>query len=115
MRERRISREKVEALVREYEAVIADLRKEIEQKSDEIKALINQRSDTERQKVNVENCLIDTRKDFQDFIDNLPPYDKMQADFMLPRVYLDELESKGYQVNMLRPPIQRTKPKTKKK
>lgn len=115
MRERKISREKVESLIRQYEAVVADFRKEIEEKSNEIKHLISQNSDTERQKLNVENCLTDTRKDFQDFIDNLPPYDKMQADFMLPRVYLDELQSKGYEVSMLRPPVKRAKPTKKKK
>lgn len=111
MRERRISREKVEALTRQYEAVITDLRQEIEEKKNEIKQLIGQNADTERQKTQVENCLLDTRKDFQDFIDNLPPYDKTQADFMLPRVYLDELEHKGYQITMLRPPVKKMKKK----
>jgi len=114
MRERRISSEKVEALIRQYEAVVADLRKEIEEKANEIKKLVSEKTDTERQKLNVENCLIDTRKDFQDFIDNLPPYDTMQADFLLPRVYLDVLENKGYEVNMLRPPVKRSKTKKKK-
>lgn len=114
MRERRISQEKVTALVRQYEAVIVDLRKEIEEKNSEIKRLISEKSDTEKQKLNVENCLMDTRKDFQDFIDNLPPYDKTQADFMMSSVYLDVLENKGYEVSMLRPPVKRGKAKKKK-
>lgn len=108
-RERRIAQEKIDSLTRQFEAVIASLKQEIESKKEEIRILIIEKAEVERQKAQVENCLIDTRKDFQDFIDNLPPYHKMQADFMLPRLYLDELEKKGYQITPLRAPISRPK------
>ncbi|KAL4231451.1 hypothetical protein ACF0H5_009028 [Mactra antiquata] len=110
-RERRIAQEKLDSLTGQFEAVIASLKREIEAKQEEIRTLINQRSETERQKSHVENCLLDTRKDFQDFIDNLPPYQRMQADFMLPVIYLDELEKKGYHVTALRPQIIKQKKK----
>lgn len=111
-RERRIAKEKIDSITGQFEAVIAGLRKDIEAKENEIRKLNSQLMETERQKAEVEKCLLDTRKDFQDFIDNLPPYHKMQADFMLPRVYLDELEKKGYHITPLRAPL--NKP-TKKK
>ncbi|XP_052770516.1 uncharacterized protein LOC128210296 [Mya arenaria] len=112
-RERRIATEKILSLTRQYEAVIEELRTEITKREEEIKRIISEKAQTEKQKVHVENCLVDTRKDFQDFIDNLPAYDKMQADFLLPRVYLDELESKGYSITMLRLPVTKTVKKKK--
>lgn len=110
-RERRIAQEKIDSLTRQFEAVIASLKKEIEARKEEIQVLVIEKAETERQKTHVENCLLDTRKDFQDFIDNLPPYHKTQADFMLPRLYLDELEKKGYQITPLRAPVSRPKKK----
>lgn len=106
-RERRLATEKILALTRQYEAAIEQLRLEIQAHRDEIAQLKSDRTQTEKQKVHVENCLMDTRKDFQDFIDNLPPYDRTQADFLLSSVYLDDLENKGYAVTLLRPPVKR--------
>ena len=111
-RERRIAKELCDTLTRQFEAVVKKLNLEIEEKQTEIRKLINQITETEKSKSNVENCLVDTRKDFQDFIDSLPPFDRTQADFLIPIVYLDELERKGYDVKPLRPP--KTKKKTKK-
>ncbi|XP_053406555.1 caldesmon-like [Mercenaria mercenaria] len=111
-RQRRIAQEKIGSLTGQFEAVITSLKQEIESKKDDIFNLVAEKSDLQRQKTQVENCLVDTRKDFQDFIDNLPPYHKMQADFLLPRIYLDELERKGYQITPLRAPV--TRPKKKK-
>lgn len=110
-RQRRIAQEKIDSLTRQYEAVISSLKQEIETKKEEIRFLVVEKAEIIRQKTQVENCLDDTRKDFQDFIDNLPPYHKMQADFLLPRVYLDELEKKGYQITPLRAPIMKSKKK----
>ena len=110
-RERRIAKELCDTLTTQFEAVIKDLKLEIEDKKDEIRKLINQISEMEKSKSHVENCLVDTRKDFQDFIDSLPPFDRRQADFMIPIVYLDELEKKGYDVQPLRPPKSKRKAK----
>lgn len=110
-RQRRIAQEKIDSLTRQYEAVISSLKQDIEKKEEEIRFLVVEKAEVQRQKTQVELCLEDTRKDFQDFIDNLPPYHKMQADFLLPRVYLDELEKKGYQITPLRAPVKKSKKK----
>lgn len=112
-RERRISKEKCAAITRQFEAVIKDLKLEIENNKSEIRRLKDNIAELENSKGSVENCLVDTRKDFQDFIDYLPPFEKFQADFLIPIVYLDELEKKGYTVKSLR--SAKPKQKTKKK
>ncbi|KAH3785055.1 uncharacterized protein LOC127841122 [Dreissena polymorpha] len=112
-RERQIATEKLQALTSMYEKVFDEMKKENDNAYEVLNNLQSEKAQIEKQKIDVENCFMDTRKDFQDFIDNLPPYDKMQADFMLPRIYLDELEKKGYTVTALRPPISK-KPSKKK-
>lgn len=111
-RERRMAREKSESVSRQYEAVINDLRNEIENNKREIQNLDDTIVDKEKLIDTLKTCVLETRKDFQDFIDSLPPYDKRQAEFMIPRVYLDELETKGYNIQPLRVPLKR-KPKKK--
>lgn len=106
-RERRIAREKSESLSGQFNAVISDLRNEIENNKIEIQRLNDKIAEKERNIDTLEACLLDTRKDFQDFIDSLPPYDKRQADFLIPRIYLDELENKGYNIQPLRAPLKK--------
>lgn len=106
-RERRIAREKSESLSGQFNAVISDLRNEIENNKIEIQRLNDKIAEKERNIDTLETCLLDTRKDFQDFIDSLPPYDKRQADFLIPRIYLDELENKGYNIQPLRAPLKK--------
>ena len=106
-RERRISKEKSDALSRQFESVIQALRNEIENNKAEIERLNGKIEDKERIIVTLETCVLDTRRDFQDFIDTLPPYDRKQADFLIPRIYLDELEKKGYNIEALRAPLKR--------
>lgn len=111
-RERRLAKERADALTRQFEAVISDLKDEIEKNKREIERLNETISKRDNNTKTLETCLFDTRKDFQDFIDTLPPFHKMQADFLIPRVYLDELEKKGYNIQALRQPVTR-KPKKK--
>ena len=111
-RERRIAREKSDALSRQFEAVIQGLKTEIENNKGEINKLNEKIDDKESVIATVETCVLDTRRDFQDFIDSLPPYDRQQAEFLIPRIYLDELEKKGYYIEPLRAPLKR---KSKKK
>ena len=112
-RERQLAKERSDALTRQFDAVINDLKNEIEKNNREIDRLNETICNKEKIIENLEMCLFDTRKDFQDFIDNLPPFHKNQAEFMIAVVHLDELESKGYNIQHLRPPISK-KPKKKK-
>ena len=113
-RERRIAQEKSNSLQGQYEAVVNKLNGEIDKSKIEIHKLLNNIVELENSKSEVEKCLMDTRQDFQEFIDTLPPYDIRQAEFLLPQVYLDELEKKGYEVKPLRPARTKTQKKRAK-
>lgn len=110
-RERNIAKEKCQSITGQYEAVVKKLRDEIETSNAEICKLEKQIAEMTKCKDNVENCLLDTRNDFQDFIDKLPPFDKFQADFLLPLVYIEELEKKGYTMKSLRSALPKRKGK----
>ena len=112
-RERRLGKIRLETLTRQSDEVANELKNEIEKNGREIDRLNETIYNKEKNIQNLEMCLFDTRKDFQDFIDNLPPFHKNQAEFMIPVVNLDELEHKGYNIQHLRPPVSK-KPKKKK-
>ena len=113
-RERRLGKIRLDSLAKQSDDFAKELKTEIEKNKNEIDRLNEIIRNKEQNIENLEMCLFDTRKDFQDFIDNLPPFHKNQAEFMMPMVYLDELEKKGYVIQHLRPPMSKKLKKKKK-
>ena len=113
-RERRLGKIRLDSLAKQSDDFAKELKTEIEKNKNEIDRLNEIIRNKEQNIENLEMCLFDTRKDFQDFIDNLPPFHKNQAEFMMPMVYLDELEKKGYVIQHLRPPMSKKSKKKKK-
>ena len=81
----------VQKLKVEFAAVESKLKEVIEAKEKRIEELHVHIEEIEKAKKRVEKVLLDTRVDFQHYIDNLPIHIKSQTDYMVRPVYLDEI------------------------
>ncbi|XP_067656313.1 uncharacterized protein C6orf163 homolog [Haliotis asinina] len=90
--EQQAAADRLQRVKEEYDLKIKLLESNLENRECEIANLKQQIQDTEKMKQQMEDCLIETRKELQSVVQHIGGFTDDQASFLMPSLYLDEVQ-----------------------